>query len=477
MRRLCWLAVFVLLPGSLELAAAARTLQVVLDPSRTGAEIPPDFIGLSYEKNILAQPGVLVPENAVLRRLFVQLGKGNLRLGAAAVDRTGWTRQARTAATGNTVVTADDLDRFYAFVSGAGWNVVHALNLRSSRPEIAADEAEYVATKAGGALVAFEIGNEPDSKFPVDRYRVDDYIREFRAFASAIRVRVPNARFVGPGATYIPNQTLLRLTSGVDDWALPFAREMGADVVQLTHHIYAVGPGRGTGPEEDFSATIPNLLSSATRDRFIGGLEKLAHAAEKAGIQYRINETNTCWGGGRAGLSDTFASALWGADYLFTLANHGAAGANFHAGTQAYTPIETHGADQSRARPLYYGLLLFHECSQGRPIAVRATSGAELDVSVYATLARDQSVAVAIINREATQEVTVQLDAAHYFSEGKILRLEAPALDATTGVTFGGAAVAADGSWTPVSNETVMRAGRVFSVRVPAASAAVVKLR
>lgn len=456
---------------------AFQTLRVVLDPSRTGAEIPPDFIGLSYEKNILAQPGVFVPENAILRRLLIQLGKGNLRLGAAAVDRTGWTRETRTAATGNAVVTADDLDRFYALVSSAGWSVVHALNLRSSRPEIAADEAEYVATKVEETLVAFEIGNEPDSKFPADRYRVDDYIREFRTFVSAIRARVPGARFVGPGATYIPNQGLLRLTSGVDEWAVPFAREMGPEIAQLTHHIYAVGPGRGTGPEEDFAATIPNLLSTATRERFVGGLEKLARAAEQAGISYRINETNSCWGGGRVGVSDTFAAALWGADYLFTLANHGAAGANFHAGTQAYTPIETRGADQSRARPLYYGLLLFHECSQGRPIAVRATSGAELAVSVYATLAPDQSVAVAIINREQTQGVAVQLDATHYFSEGRVLRLEAPALDATSGVAFGGAAVAADGSWKPVSNETVAREGRVFSIRVPAASAAVVRLR
>jgi hypothetical protein len=42
-------------------------MQVALDSSRTGAEIPPDFIGLSFEKNILAQPGVLAPKNAVLR--------------------------------------------------------------------------------------------------------------------------------------------------------------------------------------------------------------------------------------------------------------------------------------------------------------------------------------------------------------------------------------------------------------------------
>jgi len=94
-------------------------------------------------------------------------------------------------------------------------------------------------------------------------------------------------------------------------------------------------------------------------------------------------------------------------------------------------------------------------------IQAKVTSGAGLEVSVYATLAQDQSIAVAIINRDQAQDVAVQLDATHYFSEGKILRLEAQALDATTGVTFGGTSVAADGSWQPVSNETVLR-GTLF---------------
>jgi hypothetical protein len=103
---------------------ADGTLHVVVDPSRTGAEIRDDFIGLSYEKNILTQPRVFAPENAVLQKLFANLGRGNLRIGAGAVEETGWTRERRTPSTGAKTVTADDLDRLYAFVKATGWNVV-----------------------------------------------------------------------------------------------------------------------------------------------------------------------------------------------------------------------------------------------------------------------------------------------------------------------------------------------------------------
>ena len=333
---------------------ATETLHIIVDPSRTGAEIPEDFIGLSYEKDILTQPRVFTPENLVLRKLLANLGHGNLRMGAGAVEETGWTRGRRTPSTGGKMVTADDLDRFYSFVKATGWNVVHAVNCRNSNPTVGADEAEYAASQGGNSIVGFEIGNEPDLG-PDDRYQIQDYAKDFRSFAAAIRARVPGARFVGPGATYFPSDKLQFLTRGIDEWTVPFANMAGKEIVQLTHHIYVVGQPEGTEPEENYVATIPNLLSSASRDRYIGVLEKLAKAAERNGIPYRINETNSCYWGGRDGVSNTFASALWGADYLFTLADYGASGLNFHSGTQFYTPIDTQESEKTKARPLDTG--------------------------------------------------------------------------------------------------------------------------
>jgi len=450
-------------------------IQLTLGFSETGPMIPDDFIGIGYEKTLLSKPGIFTPENTVLRRLMTNLGKGNLRIGANGADIAVWSRMARTDSTGEKVVTSDDLDHFYAFVKETDWNVVHALNLRTSTPQIGADEAEYVAKIAGNKLVAFEIGNEPDLKMR-DRYKVTDYIREFRAFTEAVKQKVPEAKFVGPGATYWPSQDFWTLTRGVDEWAVPFAKEAGNEIVQLTHHIYILGQPYRTQPEENYLATIPNLLGSMAKENYIPVLKKLALAAERAGVPYRINEGNSCYHGGKDSVSNTFASALWVTDYLFTLATYGASGANFHGGTHFYSPIETRGADQSKARPMYYGLLMFNACSKGRLIPTKVVNDSKLEISSYATLAGDGSAAVAIINREGNTDVTIQLDATRYYTHAKIMRLEGSSLDSKTGVKFGGSIVASDGSWMPIANEIVKREGRIFTIRVPAASGVAILL-
>jgi hypothetical protein len=58
-----------------------------------------------------------------------------------------------------------------------------------------------------------------------------------------------------------------------------------------------------------------------------------------------------------------------------------------------------------------------------------------------------------------------------------MLRLAGPAIDATTGVTLGGASVDESGKWAPAMNEEVQLTGHEIIVDVPAASAAMVSLR
>ena len=50
--------------------------------------------------------------------------------------------------------------------------------------------------------------------------------------------------------------------------------------------------------------------------------------AQAARVPWRMCETQSFSGGGKAGVSDTFASALWALDYLFVLAGYGCAGVN-----------------------------------------------------------------------------------------------------------------------------------------------------
>ena len=63
-------------------------------------------------------------------------------------------------------------------------------------------------------------------------------------------------------------------------------------------------------------------------------------SAHSDGLLFRMTEGNSCFGGGKPGVSDAFASALWGADYMLTCALAGYCGVNLHGGGDGlYTPI------------------------------------------------------------------------------------------------------------------------------------------
>ena len=78
-----------------------------------------------------------------------------------------------------------------------------------------------------------------------------------------------------------------------------------------------------------------------------------------------MTEGNTCYRGGKPGVSDVFASSLWAADYSLLLASNGYSGVNLHGGTGKSVAnsvggslpgdsiLKTHGAtaEQIAARP------------------------------------------------------------------------------------------------------------------------------
>jgi len=65
------------------------------------------------------------------------------------------------------------------------------------------------------------------------------------------------------------------------------------------------------------------------------GLEKFGlyqKIAMKYNLPVRISETNSLYGGGRAGLSDTMAGTLWVMDSLFAFSRAGARAFHLHWG-------------------------------------------------------------------------------------------------------------------------------------------------
>jgi hypothetical protein len=258
------------------------------------------------------------------------------------------------------------------------------------------------------------------------------YLAEWLTLARAVAARVPGARFGMPDVT----DDISWLPQIADAWG---AIADQPRVTTLSHHYYFGGPA--TNPD----VTIPNLLKPATMVKVQGMADIAASAAAKMGIRHRMTEGNTCYRGGKPGLSDVFAAALWAADYSLLLAANNYCGVNLHGGTGMsvanglggflpgdvmlkeqgatpeqiathphpfYTPIGTFGSDYV-LEPVAYGLQFAGSFSGGSFIQADLTSelqAAGINATAYAAkLARGQS-SVIVLNKDLENDLALRLD-------------------------------------------------------------------
>ena len=436
---------------------------LTITPDDPGLLIPRDFLGLSYETVQLPNPDFFAPENHSVLALIRRLGSaGVIRIGGNTSEFSLWRAEGdQTLIPKRYSITPADIERMAGFVKASGWKLIYGLNLGNGKPEDAAAEAAAVARAVGASLLAFQIGNEPDiyghSGLRPKTYGVKDYLAEWKTFADAVRARVPNAPLAGPDTAYRT------------DWLTAFAREREADPVLLSQHYYADGPARSP------SVTIARLLNSD--GRLARTLRPCQQAGRSSRLPFRLTEANSCYDGGKRGVSDTLASALWGTNFLFQLAAAGGVGVNFHGGAGgAYTPLALtdKAGNEYGPRPLYYGMLLFAQSVSGHLVPSTLRRGYD-SLAAYAVRNDNGALRVTLINKDDIVDATLTVDTGRAFRTGTALRLTAPALSATTGVTLGGATVDPDGSWTPAS-EAVPVQGYRFALNVPAASAVTVTL-
>lgn len=426
--------------------------------------IPSDFLGLSFETGSLATAGGFPAENPQFRQMVAQLGAGWLRFGGNSVDRTLWIGGRRSSSTPANSLTASDVDRVAALARATGWRVLWGLRLADSSSSVDADEANYVVSTAGDVVGGLEIGNEPDL-YARNNYTpatLPDYLSAWGPYASAITAVQGNAMLAGPADA-----------DNVNTWTTQFAAKYGSRITMLTQHYYPLGPVGVVAAGAPNEATIANLLSSTTH----GGVQTLGLAlnnlAAPLKIPWRIAETNSCYNGGQAGVSDVFASALWGIDYMFTLAGTSAAGVNFHGGgTGTYTPIAVSGSSIT-ARPLYYALLVFGAAARGRMVPVNLNPG-RINLTAYGVLDSDGTLRVTVINKDQALGASAQIVPGAGYTNAGVLRLAAPSMTEKTAITLGGASVAADGTWSPAQLEQPIGKSGVFTVDAPPASAVVV---
>jgi hypothetical protein len=455
-------------------AAPSTEVHVRIDPGRTkgmvAGMIPSDFLGLGYEISSVAVQGLLAPEN----RRYIQLvrtlsSEGVIRIGGNTSDFSSWSPggQALSLPKG-TVTNTASIDALGGFLRATGWKLIWGLNLGTGTAESAADQAAAVARAAGDRLLCFEIGNEPDlfarSGHRPQGYGYAEYLQDYRRFKEALLKRVPSAPLAGPDV------------AGAPDWVTSFVRDEGRNIKLLTEHYYRTG-------EKNPAATIANLLN--TDDRFLKMTGRLLEDSRESGVPYRLCELNSFSGGGKPGVSDTFASTLWGLDLMFTLATAGGSGINWETGlnqlgfVSSYSPIFEDDRGNFSARPLYYALLAFSRSGKGRLVDTQndtQNDAAASNFKSWATIDNSGRLSVILINKDVTANARAQLSVPGKFSIGEVSALTAPAIDSKTGISFAGAEVSTAGTWRAAKRRRLHVTSGALSVEVPAASAAIIAL-
>jgi len=346
-------------------------------------------------------------------------------------------------------VAPSDLRELALFAEVTGWKVVYGINLKINTPENAADEAEAAAKALGEDLVAFEIGNEPN----VYVKTWPEYESLFTKFADAIKAKVPDAEFDGPGEA---NKTA---------WAMDFGRtqkQRGATILS-THQYIA----------RNDKASIPDMLASNKSGRLPTASAAMQKAWQDNGIrQWRVTEANNYYHGGAAGVSDVQAAALWALDYLAGVAARQGSGINFHGGTSVqfplhYSPIKYDGLNPVGVQGVYYGELLWKLAGPGAYHAANVTGADE----VTAWGIGDN----AFVNNKNTTAVTATITLPRKARHASVYVLTAPKLDSTE-ITIAGSNVGKDAKFTP-RPKNIRVTGTKTTVDVPANSAVLVVTR
>jgi hypothetical protein len=330
-----------------------------------------------------------------------------------------------------------------------------------------------------GSIRSFEIGNEPDLFARPRTFHVGERTLE--------RVRQRQAydfdqykSELGPYLEKLqPLGVPLRGGGFAGQLWDPLTQHMllahGERMPEIAAHSYALntcGNLRRLRPRE----LIVRLLQSRAPLVRIAALDKLVAGQ---GASLYVSETNTGICGGAAGVSNTFASALWGTNTLFSYLAAGAEGANLHSWKGAwYTPIEfrrTGGAPIAYVRPLFYGMLLFAKATanEGRLVGVR-TKGK--GVRAWATVDRAGTVRVVLLNFAARAARRAKVTIPGAAQSATLERLTAPQLEARSrirlgGQTFGKTSTTGRLRGAPTAAR-IRSAGGRYSFSLPAASGA-----
>ena len=473
-------------------AARAAVAQAVLtiSPNASTMPVPASYFGLSTEYWALPLFERDMPVFERVLSLVHVPGNGPLvlRIGGDSADHSFWMpKKPRSMPSWAFAVTPTFLSELRSLAKRDHVKFIVDLNLVTDTPLTAATWARAAETSLPrGSIVGFEVGNEPDiyshkywlatiARSPLEARPLpieltpDSYVDDFQRDAEVLGEGAPDVPLIGPAVAH-PRVSL--------NWIKTLIADQRPELATVTAHLYPYSACVKHASNSSYP-TVARLLSwqavgALAKD--VAGAVKVAH---DAGLKFRLTELNSVTCGGKEGVSNTFATALWAPDALFTLMRAGVDGVNLHVRYYAINaPFSLTRSQGLKPRPLLYGLIMFARTlgADARLVRLQVSHPRSLNLSAWGVRVAGDRLRVLVIDKSnRTVRVDLHLPAT---GPATVQRLLAPSASSTTGETLDGQRLGPDGTWIGTRLTQSINAGaHGYVLTVPRRSAALVGVR
>jgi Glycosyl hydrolase family 79 C-terminal beta domain len=441
--------------------ASAYESSVSVSGTPVTRPLPSGFLGIAIRFGTVTgwEPGGSAPPNPVLAHLIHNLnptGRPSIRIGGESTDRSWWPTPGVSRPLGVTETLGPAWGRALKQLAvSTDAKLLLGLNLEADRPRLDRNEAhQYLRLVGRRYISALEIGNEPDLYPLIPWYKLVDgkvepwYVKGGVPVFARKRTYDP-AQFgqeLSRTLAVLPKLPEAGPETGHPEWVQQFVdvvRPRGLPMT-LTSHAYGLNQCVKDPAARSYPSVSHLLTLFASRENMLHYDAPYISLAHADGGSFRVDELGSVTCHGRAGVSDTMASALWALDALFYLDSRNVDGVNLHSypgssnGLFDFTHVN--GIWAATVHPLYYGAVMFAGAAPegSRLLAVRG--GALPQLRAWSTLGTDHKVRVLLINDslQSTGHITVHSPTGWGSRAASIDRLLAPSATATSDVTLGG---------------------------------------
>ena len=297
-------------------------------------------------------------------------------------------------------VTTDQIDQFINTCKSIGAEPRIVVRLKGGTVQAAVDLVTYVNVTMKYGVKYWGIGNEPDlyEANGLTGYNVDQYDKDWRTYAQAMRAVDPTIKLVGPDVSQFvanPNGAYLQART---DWLTSFLKADGdlVDIVSIHRYPFPV--------DAQDPPTVADLRGgSAEWDQIIPALRTIVKSQTGKDLPVAVTEVNSSWAtnAGSDSSMDSLMNAIWFADVLGRMIDQKVDVVDQFAIAGAWGIIGANGPN-----PIYYDYVLY---SQFGTKLVGFHSDDPL-VRVYAARRADGTLTLLIVNlgdAAATKPLTI----------------------------------------------------------------------